>query len=299
MKDRFKSALAVFLVRLLACMPVGLLRGLAFCVAKILWLMRSQTRRVTEVNIAICFPGKDKAERDLLARQSLLETCRTGTEIPGALLNPRAESLARIRSVTGEALVEKAIDAGKGVIIIAPHIGNWEYLGLHLAKHFPLTNLYKPVKIAAIDELVMAGRLSNGYQLMPTNKKGVMGLLKVLKKGELTGILPDQIPEQAHSTVFAPFFNEPAASMTLVSNFIKRTGAIAIGGMAKRLADGSFEIVYLPAHEDIYSQELKTSVTGLNKTIEALVLQAPAQYQWEYKRFRKGPEGKRYIYKQS
>lgn len=296
MKDRFKSILAVFLVRFLARMPFSVLRALAFFIAKILWLTNSQSRRVTEINLAICFPSKDTVERELLAWQSLLETCRTATEIPATLLNPGKQSLEKISTVSGKALVDDAIKSGHGVIIIAPHLGNWEYLGLHLADNFPLTNLYKPAKIAAIDTLVKEGRLSNGYQLMPTNKKGVMGLLKVLKKGEVTGILPDQIPEQDNSTVFAPFFNEPAASMTLVSNFIKRTGSIAIGGMAKRLEDGTFEVIYLPADEDIYSEDLRTSVTGLNKTIEKLVLQAPAQYQWEYKRFRKGPEGKRYIY---
>ena len=58
-------------------------------------------------------------------------------------------------------------------------------------------------------------------------------------------------------------------------------------------------IVVLEADGQIYSAEQLESVTGLNASVAACVRRAPAQYQWEYKRFRRLPEPypKRYQFK--
>lgn len=299
MKERLKSALAVMYLRLFARLPLSLLRIIARISGWLMWQTNGVSRRVTEINLKLCFPTMPEAEREALAKASLLETARAAAEIPHSMLRPGAESFNRISKVTNKALVDEAMAAGKGVIVIAPHLGNWEYLGRYLEHYYPITNLYKPAKYPALDEIIKQGRCNNGAKLMPTNKKGVLGLLKCLKNGEMTGILPDQIPDSDNGTIYAPFFGEPAATMSLLSNFIQRTGAKAVGALAKRLADGSFEVIFIEADNALYAEDVAISVAGLNKTIEQLVLSAPAQYQWEYKRFRKGPEGKRKLYKQA
>ena len=49
------------------------------------------------------------------------------------------------------------------------------------------------------------------------------------------------------------------------------------------------KIVVMEADPAIYSEDLQTSVAGLNASVAACVKRAPAQYQWEYKRFRRLP----------
>ena len=295
MKQKLKSALAVFFLHLIAALPESVTKALAHAAAWLLWQINSKSRRITEVNLRLSFPQMPQAELQQLAKNSLLETSKTALEMPICMLKADKNAL-KISKVTNRHLVEEALNKGRGAIVIAPHIGNWEFLGEDLAQHFPITNLYKPSKIPAINEIIKAGRRVNGSKLEPTNKKGVFNLLKNLKKGELIGILPDQIPDSDNGTVFAPFFGQSTATMTLISNFLQRTKSAAVMGMAKRLADGSFEVIYMDVDEDIYSADLQTSVNALNRSVEKIVLLAPAQYQWEYKRFKKGPDGRRNIY---
>ena len=78
-------------------------------------------------------------------------------------------------------------------------------------------------------------------------------------------------------------------TMTLVTNLIQRTGAIAIMAYCKRVPGGNYEIVYRPADEKIYESDSATALAALNKSIEQCVLECPEQYLWAYKRYKKLP----------
>lgn len=81
--------------------------------------------------------------------------------------------------------------------------------------------------------------------------------------------------------------------MTLLSKLAQKTGAQVVSAYAKRLPKGKgFEVIIVPADPDIYSNDINLSVAALNRSIEECIKDAPAQYQWEYKRFKIGPKGK-------
>lgn len=150
--------------------------------------------------------------------------------------------------------------------------------------------MYQPPRIEGLDRLLRRVRARNGVSLAPTNRKGVAQLLTALKRGEIVGILPDQVPADEGGE-FASFFGEPALTMTLVSKLIQRTDAQVFCGFAKRLPRGKgFVAVFEPADEKIYSSDIKESTEGLNRTVESAVQKAVSQYQWEYKRFRRRPD---------
>ena len=66
-------------------------------------------------------------------------------------------------------------------------------------------------------------------------------------------------------------------------------------GYAKRVPNG-FVACFSKPDDNIYSEDTEVSVSAMNKSIERLVLEAPEQYQWEYKRFKKHPSGKKKVY---
>lgn len=135
-------------------------------------------------------------------------------------------------------------------------------------------------------------REKTGSKVFPTNRKGVAAMFNALRRGECAGILPDQEPE-LEGGVFVPFFGIEALTMTLVSKLARKTEAAVVFGYARRLpAAEGFELVFKLADPAIYSEDLAESVTALNAGVEACVREVPAQYQWEYKRFRKVPQGR-------
>lgn len=283
-----KNHLAPLLVKAMAHLPLGLLRGIGSLIGRLVWWMNGRSARVTRTNISICFPELSPAEQTRLARQSLEETAKTAMEA-GAIWRNSWEWLdSKIVAKEGDELLRAKLAEGKGVLVLAPHHGNWEVVAPYLASVANLTAMYQPLDNPNMDELVLAGRSKLNITMAPTNRKGVMMLFKALQGGTIVGILPDQVPARDAGGEVAPFMGQPALTMTLVQGLIQRTGCAVCACYAERVP-GGFKIVVMEADAAIYSADQHTSVSGLNASVEACVRRAPAQYQWEYKRFRRLP----------
>lgn len=273
------------LFKCLSCLPLGAARAVGALVGHCMWLGRGRSRRITLKNIHACFPQLCAREVSKLAHQSLIETAKTGAEAGLIWRKPESWLKSRIVSVEGEELLRQELAKGCGLVALAPHLGNWEVIAPYLASIAPLTAMYQPVPIPALDEMILAGRSKIDIQMAPTNRKGVCMLLKALQRGEIVGILPDQHPKKDAGAEMANFFGHETLTMSLVHSLISRTQARAVALFAKRVP-GGFSVIVLPADEAIYSDDPLVSVQGLNTSVENCVRLAPAQYQWEYNRFR-------------
>ncbi|SDK14746.1 lysophospholipid acyltransferase family protein [Billgrantia gudaonensis] len=243
-------------------------------------------RQVTEINLAQVYPELADKDRRRLARASLTHSAATMLELGLAWMAPPKRVEASILEVHGRELLDAARTEGRGVIVLAPHFGNWEVLNFWLSGHFPFTAMYEPPKIAPLDPVIRQGRERMGARLVPTNPRGVAALLKALKRSEAVGILPDQEPSWG-SGVFAPFFGRLAYTATLLPKLVARTEARVVTGVARRLPGRGFAIHFLAADERVYSTDEGESASGVNACVEAAIALDPAQYQWEYKRYRK------------
>jgi len=259
-------------------------------------LFPNRNRRITQVNIKRCFTDQSKQQQQTLIHNSLIETGKTATEVVPMWLWDKKNVLDTIAEVQNEELLREAYDAKQGVILAIPHLGNWEIIGLYCSSRYPMTSLYQPPKLMQFDNLVRHGRERLGAKLVATDNTGVKALLTALKQGELIGVLPDQEPKFGNG-IFAPFFNIPAYSGTLVSRLIAKTNAKVIFGYAERLPKGEgYRLIFSSAPESIYADDLQTSVTGLNEGIENCIKNLPEQYQWSYYRFRTRQEGEERFY---
>lgn len=286
-----KDWLLVAIFQLLALLPLSVLRLIGHVIGRVLWWLNSDTRFITETNLKLCYPEKTATEREQLARASLQHLGMTALEMAQVWHQSPQDSLDQMVSVEGEELFECATKAQRGVILLAPHIGNWEALGVYLGSHFDITCMFQPPENPALNSMIYNARLATGTKLTPTTVSGVKTLLKTLKKGHVAGVLPDQVPS-AGSGEFAPIFGVSALTMTMVYNLIQRTGAEVVFGMALREEHG-YRVIFQSPPEAIYSHDMAESLTALNAGVEQAVTMAPAQYQWEYKRFKKQPNGEK------
>src|SRR5690606_39128933 len=124
-----------------------------------------------------------------------IETVTAALEMGPMWFWPPERLLALIHRVHNEALYHEAQGDPKGVLLIAPHLGNWELTGLYLSAVAKLTVLYQPPKQPLLESVILAARQRSGSVCVPTNRRGVLALLKALQAGEAVGILPDQEPE--------------------------------------------------------------------------------------------------------
>lgn len=270
------------------------LHGIASIWGAMLYYFPNRARDTTFKNLRACFPDLSAREVSRLARESLSSTACTAMEMGKSWMLPIEKTYELVSQTEGLEEFRRAANGGQGVILVAPHLSNWEICGMYASQNIASTFMYQPPKLAALDRLLQGVRSRGGIKLAPTDRKGVSKLLKALQNGELVGVLPDQVPNKDGGE-FASFFGEQALTMTLVSKLVARTQAKVFCGFLLRLKKGKgFKLVMREADMAIYDEDLLVSIRGLNKSVEDCVLMAVEQYQWEYKRFRKQPDGKKF-----
>ncbi|MES2624012.1 MAG: lysophospholipid acyltransferase family protein [Pseudomonadota bacterium] len=295
-----KFAVIILLLRLFALVPFSLARRIGRCLGNLCWLFNTRMAQTTRTNLALCFPDRDEKERNKLGRESLQHTFQAILETGAVWLWPYPKTLHLILAVEGLDLLHAAKAAGKGVIVMSPHIGNWEILGLYLAtcECGPTSQLYQALESKSLDALIHTARSRSGAQMVATDNKGIGVLLRTLRNGEIVGILPDQVPAE-NGGEFAPFFNTPTLTMSLLNRLQQKTGAEIIVGRAvrtKRDNKEGFIIRFNSPEPSIYAEHMSEALAGLNHTIEKMIADNPEQYGWEYKRFKRQPQGMKRIY---
>jgi Kdo2-lipid IVA lauroyltransferase/acyltransferase len=273
-------------------MPLRVLHAAAAGWGYLLFRVPNRARDTTLKNLRACFPQQSEQEIVKLAKSSLRSTACTAMEMGKAWWLPLPQTFSLVKETEGIEEFHQALEKQEGVILLAPHLSNWEIFGLYICQGVDSTFMYQPPKLPGLDRLLKKVRSRGGISLAPTNRKGVAQLLKALQRGEMIGLLPDQVPTEEGGK-FAPFFAEPALTMTLVSKLIERCKARVFCGYVQRLPESrGFKLVIREAEPEIYNADLDESVKGLNRTVERCVMDAVEQYQWEYKRFRRRPDGK-------
>ncbi|WOJ97432.1 bacitracin ABC transporter permease [Congregibacter brevis] len=257
---------------------------------RVAWWVGGSPRRVTERNVGLAFPELSEEEQESLARRSLQSTGELAVEMGYVWNRPWDQIRGHILEIVGDDAVRAALAEGRGVMMLGPHLGNWEIVGLHISEMGESVALYEPPHMQQLDDMVRTARQRSGSVLVPTDARGLAKLVKSLKKGGIAGILPDQVPPVVESGENSLFMEVPTFTMTLASKLLGKSGAQAFFGFAERIP-GGYRLHYLPADEGIYSKDMQTSLKALNDGVERCVRMSPAQYQWEYKRFRVRPRG--------
>ncbi|MCV6625138.1 MAG: lysophospholipid acyltransferase family protein [Cellvibrionaceae bacterium] len=290
-----KKGLISYLMKAISALPLGVSRALGRGLGNLLWWFNSREAKVTRRNLELCFPDMSQGERHSLAKQSLCETMMMLMETPAVWMRDMAWLHSKILEVEGLPLLQDSLAEGKGLIIIAPHLGNWEVVGLHAAQFGNMTSLYAPPKNAEVGAIIQASRQKSGASLVPTDRRGVLSLLKSLKAGGISGILPDQVPIDGAGEL-VEFYQRPAMTMGLLCNLLQKTGCRAVLSYAARVP-GGFRLVYKAPHPDIFSDDMQQSMLGLNRTVEMAIADIPSQYQWEYKRYKRSLPNRQGPYK--
>ena len=275
-------------------LPWRLRRGFAWLLAAALWRLGSRSARTTLRNIELCFPELAASERLRLARASLWHTAMLACEFGMAWRGPARRWQRRLLAVEGIEQLERAEAGGKGVIMLVPHVGNWEVLGQFVAARRGGVALYRVARQNALATVALAGRARTGARMIPTTRTGVAQLLRALQAGETAYVLPDQQPDE-NSGVFADFFGIPAFTQTLVAALLRRTGSACVLGACERRKDG-FVFHFEAVDTAVADPDPVRAATALNATIERLVRRWPEQYQWEYRRFSHRPPGSPRLY---
>lgn len=296
LKQIVKGELAVIVFRVVSYLPLKASQKLGLVLGRLAYLLNVREVEIARRNFELCFPDQNGKENNRKLRRSFEHAGMLAVETAFVWFSQPKRILPQIKNVSGEHHMQSAVDLGKGVVVVLPHLGNWEMLNAYILSKYPGSAMYKPSHLPAINRVMVSGRERTGLALEEATTKGVIGLFKKLKKGETLFILPDQEPDLSGG-VFAPFFGRQALTMTLIPKLVSKSGASVVMAYALRNApEDGFDIFFEPAPQAIESKDVTKSAKALNEMVESAVAASPEQYMWGYKRFRQQPEGEPSLY---
>jgi KDO2-lipid IV(A) lauroyltransferase len=230
-------------------------------------------------------------------RAAVAEAGRMTLELPRLWLRPRDAPVPDAVHWEGAELIEQAIGRPGGLLILTPHLGSFEVAAHAYAQRFghrqPMTVLYRPARKAWLRQMEETARARPGLASAPASLAGVRQLMRALRDGGTVALLPDQVPPQGQG-VWAPFFGQPAYTMTLGARLARQTGATVLLGWCERLPHGRGHVVHMtpwmqpwPEPEGLDDEAWTLqAATAINRAMEELILRRPSQYLWGYHRYK-------------
>lgn len=255
------------------------------------YLFSASYRRRLGANARLA--GVDASAR----RAAVAEAGKLYMELPRLWLRPREQGIADPVRWQGAEHVEAALAAGRGLVLLTPHLGSFEICAQAYAQRFgaqqPITVLYRPARQAWLRELEETARARPALATAPASLAGVRQMMRALRKGETLGLLPDQVPPDGMG-VWAPFFGQPAYTMTLAARLVLQTGSAWLLIWSERLPQGAGYVVHVQAPAEALpakgGQDEEAWMAGaagvVNRAMEDLIRQQPAQYLWGYNRYK-------------
>ena len=269
------------LLRFLSRWPVWLLHALGAWLGWVSYALSPTYRQRFDANVAQAGIPRDAA------RPAIAEAGRLLMELPYLWMRPASQSILTSVRWDGDALIDAAHAAGRGIVFLTPHMGCFEVTAQAYAERYgTITVLYRPARKPWLRPLVDTSRQRPGLATAPATLAGVRSMMRALRRGEAVGLLPDQVPPDGMG-VWASFFGRPAYTMTLAARLAQQTGAVPLLVWGERLRRGRGYVVHVSAFDEALPSDAQAqaeSAAVVNRAMERLILQRPQQYLWGYDR---------------
>ena len=278
--------LALGVMCLGARLPWSVQRGIGRLIGVFALGVATARKRAARINLALCFPEMSLEQRERLLRESFRDLGIGFFEFARAWWGS-ATPMRRTVRIEGLERLDAVRAQGRGVLMVSGHFMTLEMCGRLMCDHLPLTGMYRRHRSPVMEWAVKRGRLRYA-KAMFTNDE-IRPAIRHLKQGGFLWYAPDQ-DMRGKDTVFAPFFGVPAATITATHQFARLSGCAVVPFFHRR--EGADYVLRVGAPlEDFPSSDAAVDSTRVNAAIEAMVREAPTQYLWIHRRFKRRPPG--------
>lgn len=272
-------------------LPLSALRKIGRWGGVATYHMARGRRRIALSNLDLAYGETlSREEKSRIAKSSFINLVTTGLEF---CYSPAIQCpIDELVHVENPEVFFKAYGEGKGIIVLVPHMGNWEVCGRWYGEQGVVQHaVVRRQKQPWVNRIVSAIRKTN--RIIEIDKKNALRkVLSALHKGEMVSMLIDQ--HASKEAVSVQFFGQPAMTHASVARLAIRTGCRVIVCSGFRHPDGSFG--------GIFSEPIETTVSGdldrdifentqrYAQVIEKYVRLHPQDWMWMHRRW-KSPKG--------
>jgi KDO2-lipid IV(A) lauroyltransferase len=286
------SRLGILFMRGIAPLPLPWIRAFGRWIGLLLYLLVVSRRKVVDVNLRLCFPQWDAAERKRVGREVFVHVAQAWFD--RAWLWHGDPEVVRRRLVLTGAVRELA--GQDPTILFCPHFVGLDAgvttMSQQVARRF--AGIYTRQSDPIIDAWVLKGRYRFGDARVMNRSEGVRDLISVLREGGVMYLLPD-MNFGAEDSIFVPFYGVPAATVPSLSRFA-RLGRAKVVPLITRLTPAGYEVRVLESWAAFPSKDIVADTALMNQRLQGYIDEMPSQYYWVHKRFKTRPPGAPKVY---
>ncbi len=216
------------------------------------------------------------------------------------LSEARKKSIVRVEGVDG--MIE-AFEAGKGILILTGHFGNFEVSTVAGIEHFPQVKgrihfLRRPIKPKWLSDLLTRRFNQAGFGVV--GRRGSLEeIISTIEAGDAIVFPFDQYARRPEG-IEVEFFGQAAGTYKSMAVIALATGAPVIPAASWREADGTHVLKFFPALEPVLDedvgQEIIKNTRAYNQALERSIVMHPEQWWWVHRRWKnQKPKNKKQI----
>ncbi|HEU0109033.1 MAG TPA: lysophospholipid acyltransferase family protein [Vicinamibacteria bacterium] len=242
-------------------------------------------------NLRQAFPHWDEPRRLRTARAVYAHFGQTLLDILWMAEQPRERLLSLIVE-EGRENADAVRAAGRGVVYVTGHFGNWEFYGVAFGwLGEPVGVVARPLDNPALEARLTAFRTRSGNTVI-SKRRALQDILRLLRQGAGVAILVDQ-NVQEQDGIFVEFFGRPAATTTVAAALAVKTGCALLPVHCEALPDGRYKFVYGRPLEWTTTGNRQDDIARLTQAltavIEGWVRERPEQWLWMHRRWKTRP----------
>lgn len=237
--------------------------------------------------------SREKAEQDIKSLfQKLAQNVLEVMYIPS--LTP--EKMQQYVTFENRHYLEEVMKNGQGVVLLAAHIGNWEWLGASLAMAgFPVASIIKVQPNEQHTRILNEYREFAGIRLFTRGTTEVLSAARALKEGFLVGLFADQ--DAGPNSIFIKFFGKMASTPMGPAVFAQKFKVPVVPTFIVRKPEGGHRVMMYPPlyYQDTGNKEkdLYDFTAKATNIIENIIRQYPDEWLWFQKRWNTKPPEQR------
>jgi len=290
MVDYLYLGLYKFFGMLLKLLARGAIIKLMKALSWFAYTVSKKHQRIINTNLDIAFKNRltkeEKKSYGIAAFMNLLDTTL------GIIARDGMQKSEVIENVTfeGEEIVQKYQKAGRKIIFVTGHQGNWELLSQAIAIKFDLTlvGVGRELDSKLMDRVLKENREQFNVEMV--YKKGAMkGCIKALSQNKAIGILVDQAI-RPNQSIEVDFFGQRATHTPLASILSRKFGIDLIPAF---ISTEDYKHYHVKIYEPIETLKTENQEKDLAKLTQAqadamqVAIEAhPKEWFWMHKRWK-------------
>jgi len=275
--------LGLGMMRLIQLLPHPVLLWVGRLIGRLVRRLPLHYSEVARCNLRLCLPEYSPAQRERLLAEHFealgMGLCESAMTWWGS-----DEEFARLSRVAGIEHLHRALELGRGAILLTAHFTTLEIGARVLNTRVPLNAMHKHPKNGLLAHFFERHRGRHALRIF--GRDNVRGMVRALRDNECVWYAPDQSYRRKGAEM-VHFFGIPAATNVFTSRLAQMTGATVLFIGHERLPGNSGYCVTIhPAPAGYPSESATQDAEQFHRFVEAEVRRNPAQYWWIHRRFK-------------